>query len=128
MGESRRVLKVEKEVREIVGSFLSRDFLGRFPILVTVSRVCLNKDLRQGRVFVTMMGVDGGENDLEDEVIEALNKKSPEIQFEINRKLRMKFCPKLTFSVDQSIEKVLHIERVLHGLQKSTEQNIEKDE
>ena len=118
MSESRRVLKVEKEVKEIVARFLSRDFLRTFPILLTVSRVQLGSDLRQGKVFVSLMGTEEVDEELQQDVLEALEQKAPEVQMEINRKLRMKFCPKLKFVIDRSMDKVLYIENTLHQLRK----------
>ena len=118
MSESRRVQKVEKEVRQIVANYLLGGFKDPLNGLVSVSRVMANKDLRSAKIFVSVMGT---EPDLEEENISILQNRSGDIQREVSKHLRMRYCPKLTFILDRSTEQILKIDKILHEINSSQE-------
>lgn len=134
-GDGRRVHRVEKEIREVIGAYLLRGFRGELPGLVSVSRVIVSKDLRTAKVLVTMMvqaavtsspseGSAADEKALRrsyDAAIDELQAHASEIQTEINRRLQMKHCPRLTFIYDDGLEHALRIESILRDLKRARE-------
>ena len=134
--KSHRVQRVEREIREVVGSYLISGFKGVLPGLVSLTRVICTKDFRNAKILVTMLsfsntetavatgeGSNGKPSAKEREVerereraIEVLQAHAFEVQGEINRCLRMKHCPKVTFVYDTSFENVMKIEKILRDI------------
>ena len=118
---SRRVEKVQKELRSIVASYLL-NMTGYFSGMVSVTYVIASGDLRNAKVFVTVMQENEDQKLLERD-IEIMQEEAKLIQKEVAHQLPMKFCPKLTFILDPSIDKILKIDGILHELsQKNTNQ------
>ena len=67
---------------------------------VTITRVRVTPDLKQARVFVTVMG-DEMSRKL---TLEVLERASGFIRSEIGKKIRLRFTPQLCFEFDSSIE------------------------
>lgn len=112
-GDGRRIPRVEREMREVIASYLISGFQSELGGFVSVSRVLVSKDLRHAKVFVTVMG----ENISHKAVVEELQSHAPEIQSEVNRRLRMKYCPRVTILYDEGFENVLKVERILRDLE-----------
>ena len=83
--------------------------------LVTVTRVMMPADFRAAKVFVTFFSVDNEKIDL----IKELQKWTKDIQNEINNKLQMRYCPKITFYKDESTETILKIEKIISEISNS---------
>lgn len=112
-GGSRRLLRVEKEMRNAIASYLVSGFRGETRGLVTVSRVGASADLRSARVFVSVLGSDEDQ----ETTIDSLQERAREIQSELNRQLRMKHCPRLTFELDRGLEKSMRMDSILRSLE-----------
>lgn len=121
MGDGRRVAKVEMEVQRVVAQYLLGPLRGTFSGLVTVTKVQMPADLRTAKIYISVLNPEGKVSD----VIETLQESAADIQHEINAKLRMRYCPKLTFFEDQSLEKVLKVEGLLKEI---ADQSNKKDE
>lgn len=152
--KSHRVQRVEREIREVVGSYLISGFKGGLPGLVSLTRVICTKDFRNAKILVTMLSfsntdatsaVDSTDNSTgssignsngkavtgsvgkpsarermvereREKAIEVLQAHAFEVQGEINRCLRMKHCPKVTFVYDSSYENVMKVEKILRDI------------
>lgn len=128
MGDGRRIARVEKEVQNVIADYiihyLSREIEG----LVTITRVIMSGDLRTGKVYVSILLPDGVEpfNDekksyKKDDIIEFLNARTYAIQDELSHKLNMRYVPKLKFFLDETLDKVLRIERIISDLKINSE-------
>lgn len=106
MSESRRVQRVEKELREIVSSFVVRAMPTSF---LSLARVKVSKDLRLAKVYMSQIGQPKVPKD----VLEDLSYYAPEIQREVSKKLHMKYCPKLAFFNDDTLEVTARIDSIL---------------
>ncbi len=109
MGDGRRKERVEKEVQQIISTYMINQLQGELGGLVTVTRVMMPSDFRNAKVFVTFFSVENQEIDL----IKELTKWAKDIQNEINHKLQMRYCPKITFFKDESTETILKIEKII---------------
>ena len=121
--KSRRVAQVEAEVQRIVANYLISQLRGEISGLVTVSRVLMPADLRAAKIYVSFMGIDKSV----DEAIEILQEHAVSIQNNINKQLRMRYCPKITFFEDKSSEKILKVDRILHDLKQKKSEVSEED-
>lgn len=113
--DNRRVSRVEQEVQKTVAQFLISGFRYPLPGLVTIARVMMPGDLRTAKVYVSVLGSDQDR----EKALETLQERAFEVQNYIGKELRMRFCPKLTFELDQTTEHVLKIDRILHELEQA---------
>lgn len=111
---SRRQERVERELRECIAAFLIRGFKPSLPGLISVTRVSASPDLRQARVYFSLLGAD----ERIDQVEDLLNEQADQVQAQIHRELRPRFTPKLRFFFDQGLEKALEVESTLRDLAK----------
>ncbi len=109
MGDGRRKERVEKEVQQIISTYMITQLQNELGGLVTVTRVMMPADFRAAKVFVTFFSVSHEKIDL----IKELQKWTKDIQNEINNKLQMRYCPKITFYKDESTETILKIEKII---------------
>ncbi len=117
--DGKRIARVEKEVQSIVSTFIIQKLQAELPGFVTIGRVQIPADLRQARIYVSLMSLNQDRvqtpEDLE-KVVKILQYWAPDIQEVINQKIQMKYLPKLTFFPDESTEKILKIENILLNL------------
>ena len=71
------------------------------PGLITVTGVTCGKDLRDATVRVSVFGDDAPKT----AALHHLQSKARRFQAIINREIRLKFTPRLTFQLDLSLEK-----------------------
>ena len=82
------------------------------PGLITVTGVSCGKDLRDATVKVSVFGDDA----LKEIALQHLKHHAKQFQQEINRQVRMKFTPRLTFQLDLSLEKGDEVLAILNNL------------
>lgn len=115
-GDGRRIARVEKEVQQAIAEFLLRDLKNELPGFVTITQVRMSPDLRNARVYVSVLAPGEDESILRRKVAKQLQGLAAEVQSEIGAKLDLRFCPKLTFVADDNTEKVLKVEGILRSL------------
>ena len=71
------------------------------PGLITVAGVKCGKDLRDATVNVSVFGDDA----LKEKALQHIRRRAREFQALVNRQVRLKFTPRLTFKLDLSLEK-----------------------
>ena len=82
------------------------------PGLITVLGVSCGKDLRDATVRVSVFGDDV----LKETALQHLKHHARQFQQEINRQVKMKFTPRLTFQLDNSLEKGDEVLAILNNL------------
>lgn len=114
MADERRALRVEKELQQIVASFLIRGLNEKLPGLVSVSRVQAGKEIRTAKIYVSVLGSE------EDArlAMEILQARTPDVQRHVNKELRMKYVPRVSFVLDKGFEHMLKVESLLHEISK----------
>ena len=112
--------QIKKEVSQIIQRELKDPGIG----FVTVTGVELSADLKNARIFYSVLG-DEQKRQKSDQ---ALNRAVFFIQHEIGRKMRLKYTPKIKFVYDHSLEKGARIEKALEKI-RSTDNSLsnEKD-
>jgi ribosome-binding factor A len=85
---------------------------------VTITGVDVTPDMKLGRVYYTVMGEQKDKTATQ----RALERATGFLQHEIADVLKLRFTPKLTFHVDESIDEGFRIDRILHDLEKDRPQ------
>jgi ribosome-binding factor A len=101
--------RVNEAVREVLSSRITEGFNDPRIGFVTVTAVDTSTDLRQARVFVSVLG----SADERDQTLAGLEAAHGLLQQAIARELRMKRTPTLSFSYDESIERGMRITELL---------------
>jgi ribosome-binding factor A len=101
-----RTARINELCREILAESLERLDDDRL-VLVTITHVDTDPDLRHARVMFSSLG-EG-----ETEAQEALEENRVRLQREIGRQARLKRTPELRFEVDRVIEQGARIEELL---------------
>jgi ribosome-binding factor A len=89
---------------------------------VTVTEVVVSDDLRNAKVFVSVLGPE------RTGTLEALEHATPFIRSELGRRMRMKFMPELLFRYDDAAERGAHIMELLHEIEGQQGKDEEHDD
>ncbi len=115
--DSRRPDRVAEGIREVVATFLTEDVKDpRISGLVTVTGVDVPRDMRQAKIFVSVMGSD----EERAKTFEGLKSVALHLRGKLGRALRLRHAPELIFLPDDSIARAARIEELLAGVREST--------
>ena len=103
---TRRTEKVSALLHKEVGEFLIREEL---PSLTTISKVEVSPDLKWCKVWITIMGPTSKQ----EKVLNILKSEVVDLQHNLNRKLTMKFVPRISFVLDHGEEYAARINELL---------------
>ena len=114
--QSQRQVRVSEQIRGIISETLHRghfrdEVLMKNAANVTVGHVTTSPDLKNATIFVMSLG--GRDMEI---ILPALNHAASYFQSEINRKLNIKFTPRVTFREDTSFAEADRIERLLQQI------------
>ncbi len=112
--------QIKKEVSRVVQSELKDPGIG----FVTITDVELSDDLRNAKIFFSVLGDEQKKKDSS----QALQRAVSFVQHEIGRKMRLKYTPKVKFIYDHSLEKGAKIERALRELHLKENSSTEESE
>jgi len=106
-----RPLRVGEEIRHAIADILLRGEVHSIELLgssITISEVRVSPDLKNATVFFMPLG---GEN--KEEKLEALKNAAPEIRHLVSKRMKLRYTPKLYFSLDNSFEEAERINTLL---------------
>jgi len=103
---SKRLDRVNELLRREISAVIQREFEWQGS-LVTVSAVDVTQDLKEAKVFVSVLG--GSQSG----VIEKLNHKHGYIQGRVSKRVVLKNTPVLTFRLDTSAERGVSVVNLL---------------
>ena len=106
-----RMRRVNESVRQVLSEQVGRLKDPRIGF-VTVTAVETSPDLRQARVFVSVLG---GERKRA-QTLAGLDAAHSVLQSALARELRMKRTPQLTFDYDQTIERGVRLSKLIDEL------------
>lgn len=110
---SKRIQRVNQLIKREISQILSREIEFSQDILVTVTRVETSADLRESRIFISVLP-----ETKTTKIIEFLNKKIYKFQQKINKRLKMKPLPRLKFLEERKTKEAGRIEELLEELKK----------
>lgn len=113
---SERQLRVAQEIHHIIAGLLSRrDF--HHPVLdqafVTITEVDISPDLRHARVYVCIL--NGSD---EKSILDALNDTEGYFKTALSKQMRLKYLPRLRFTLDKTLDQAMRIHDLLRDAEK----------
>jgi ribosome-binding factor A len=106
---SRRVLKAAEAIREVVSMAILRDLRDPRIEHVTVTAVTVSPDMRQAKVYVSVMG----EEPKQKLCLYGLQSSAGFLQSKISDRIDTRYTPKLIFELDQGVKKSIAIAKTL---------------
>lgn len=111
--QGRMAQDMKRELIAIIGGMKDPRITGG---LLTVTRLDVTPDLDVAKVYISVMGREGGCAP----VVKALNKASGHIRTEISRRMHIRKAPRYIFVEDDGAAYATHISEVLRGLENDT--------
>lgn len=108
---SRRLDRVNELLRREIGSIIQKDYEWKNR-LVTVSDVEVTQDLKEGKVWIGVLGGEAAS------VVEKLNKDHGSIQSKVMKRVVLKSTPVLRFHHDASAVRGVEIVNLLEEVDK----------
>lgn len=104
-----RVEKVQELMKKEISQIVQRELKDPRIGFVTVTSVECTGDLREAKIYVSIMG---SEQQVKDSWT-GLNRGLGFIRREIGKRIRLRFTPELTFELDKSLDYSAHIQELL---------------
>ncbi len=105
---SKRIEQVNSLLEHEIGKIILKDFAFSPEILVTLTRVDTSANLIDAKVYISVFP-----DAKADGIVRAFQKSAYDIQYKINRTLRMRPIPKIRFVKETEISKAARIEELL---------------
>lgn len=102
-----RVEKVSAQLMREISQLINTDFSENYG-LITVGDIYVTSDFKDAKVYISVL-----DEKKEKEILEKICKKSSQYQHSLGRKLKMRSTPRLNFSIDNSRDKINHIDKLL---------------
>lgn len=111
---SHRIYQINEVIKQHLNSFILTEI--EFPknCLATITRVETTKDLRQAKVWISVMPTAYTKK-----ILGKFNHQIGRLQHLLNQKLSMKPLPKLRFLIDDTEQKAFEIEELLDRIKES---------
>lgn len=118
---SQRLDRINELLRREISTVLQRDFEFR-NCLVTISAVEITHDLREAKVFVSILGTPPAG------VLEQLSKKRGLIQSRVAQRVVLRCTPILSFRADESAERGVEMVNILDEVEKLPKAPLEEED
>jgi ribosome-binding factor A len=102
--------RVGELLTEVIAEVLREDIRDPRVTGVTITAARVTKDLRQARIYFTILG---GAAENKDSVLAGLKSALGFIRSKIGKQLKLRFVPAIEFFYDQSVDEAERIEKLL---------------
>lgn len=109
---SNRTLRVNELVQREISDILRKRYQAE-AVAITISEVRVSPDLRDARVFVSIVGDDA----TAEAKLKWLRSKAVDIREEVGRKIVLKYLPKFEYMLDKSAVRGARILQVLDEIE-----------
>ncbi len=106
---SHRSLRIAQAIREVVAPAILFEVADPRVRSVTVLRVEVSGDLRQAKIYVSVMGTEAEQK----QALQGLNHAAGFLQARVAARLQTRFTPILSFRPDDSVKKSVAIGRLI---------------
>lgn len=107
---TRRIERVNSLLVEVIAEVVMREVKDpRIPGLITITRVETSPDLRQAKVYFSIIGSDKEKKT----ALQVLQDAAGFISMTASKKVVLRFFPQLTFKIDDTLEKHQRIDDLL---------------
>ena len=109
----KRTDRLNSLIKEVISEVIRKDVKNpHVNELLTVTHVEITKDLHHAKVYVSVIGTEQQKN----ETIAALQSAAGFIAVNCSKKMTIRYFPALTFILDESVDKQMRIEMLLHQI------------
>ena len=123
MSSQLRIEKLQELIKQEMSKMLLREIKDPRIGFVTVTDVEMTGDLREAKIYVSIMG---GEEKVQ-ESLKGLKSALGFIRREIGRRIRLRFTPEISFALDTSLDYSEHIQKILLDIEKKGNRQNESD-
>ncbi len=116
---SHRTERLAEQIRTELGLLISEEVRDPRVGLAAVTAVKLTPDLRHARVFVTVTGTPGQEQ----ETLRGLRSAGAFLRRELANTLSLRFTPELTFELDRTDQQAERVEELLKQVKKNSHED-----
>lgn len=109
MGNKLRIEKLQELIKQEMSKMLLTDLKDPRIGFVTVTDVEMTGDLREAKIYVSVMG----DEEQVKSSLEGLNSALGFIRREIGQRIRLRFTPEISFALDTSLDYSDHIQKLL---------------
>jgi ribosome-binding factor A len=102
--------RVGELLTEVIAEVLREDIRDPRVTAVTITAAKVTKDLRQARIYFTILG---GASENKDSVLAGLKSALGFIRARIGKQLKLRFVPAIEFFYDESVDDAERIEKLL---------------
>ncbi len=116
-----RMRRVDEAIRQVIGDAVAGDLKDPRVGFVTVTDVRTSPDLRQARVYVSVLGADGGVSEPQEREasLEGLRSAHGFLQGRLAGELRLKRTPTLEFIYDETTDRAMRVDALIDELELS---------
>ena len=112
MAQGGRKLRVGQEIQRLLAELLRTELKDpRVSALVTITDVDVSPDLKQAKVFVTLLGDD----EACEETLAALNRCAAFLRRSLSMRMSLRSVPALRFVFDASVERGSRVARLIES-------------
>jgi ribosome-binding factor A len=112
---NRRVQRLNSLLKQVISDVIHKEVKNpHLPKLVTITHVDITKDLRHAKVYVSVIGDEKAKQ----EAMQALQSASGFIGVHASKEIRIRYFPELTFVLDDTVDKHIRIEELIHQIEK----------
>jgi ribosome-binding factor A len=105
--------RVGELLTEVIADVLREDIRDPRVTAVTITAAKVTKDLRQARIYFTILG---GPSENKDSVLAGLKSALGFIRARIGKQLKLRFVPAIEFFYDDSVDEAERIEKLLRQI------------
>jgi ribosome-binding factor A len=113
-----RMRRVDEAVRQVISDAVAGELKDPRVGFVTVTDVRTSADLRHARVYVSVLGLDGGVSVEEErlDTLDGLRSAHGFLQARLGAELRMKRTPALEFIYDETTDRAMRVEELIEEI------------
>ncbi len=115
---SNRTVRVNELVQREISDILRQRYQAE-AVTITITEVRVSPDLRDARVFVSVLGSD----EIAETKLRWLRSKASEIREQVSRRIVLKYLPKFEYHLDKSVIRGARILQVLDQIEPPAEPN-----
>lgn len=118
-----RVEKLQELMKQEISDIIFHELKDPRIGFVTVTSVACTEDLREAKIYVSVMGDEKKARD----TLNGLNSSLGFVRREIGKRIRLRFTPEISFALDTSLNYSDHIQRLLNEIHEDQPQEKKED-
>ena len=107
-----RIEKVQELMKQEISQIILQELKDPRIGFVTVTSVACTEDLREAKIYISVMGDEKKARD----TLHGLESSLGFVRREIGKRIRLRFTPEISFALDTSLNYSDHIQRLLNEI------------